>query len=283
MNKSIKNFYEIIDSIEKQLRTEVPSMTYVNKQSHVDLLRSSIGSYLNSLSKKEFLSFVSNKHWNKYPLFVCTSLKKQGSLRKALFTFFYNVIDDYIAFNKEYSQILIKHSEGVFRYITINRVMGNERLKAAKYGLLSKDVRVRKLAASIVPISVLKKHIESFDENNRNVFKVIRNRIGIDNMRDVLKKMCEFSDKTFFNDYEKIYYHKKVFEVEPLQNVLEELEKIGFYSFERRRCSNNLQEIIAYNVNRENAPFFVSAFEHKDTSQLAKEIFFKKLTGKDLT
>jgi hypothetical protein len=141
-----------------------------------------VAEYLSSLSSSDFKKLVSDKHWNSYPSYIC-SYGEQALLNPRRFgTQIFCAIKILAYSNPKLKSDLIKSAEGIFRMGIIKHSLGADKIKAAKIGLKSSDVRVRKLAVNLLPVRDVEKHLPN--EKDKDVMCRIEKRIGYLNMLD---------------------------------------------------------------------------------------------------
>ena len=273
MNKNISNFYDKIDQFQKDMMVKYPTNT--NKRIWSRNVLPVVEKHISSLSKKDLIAFISDKHWNRYPTY--SSLYLQGKcIKKCLYDCFSKISSNLMITDDSYKKIFIDHSSGIFRYIVLRSCMGNDKIKAAKIGIFSNDVRVRKASAQIVPVSFLEKHALRYDESNFSVFKIICTRLGYENLSDVFKRKIE--NKTH-HPYSFSFYHFKAFENSSLDEITEIISKLDKDDPQYNEKMRNFQKLISYKVDHTTAPFFINIFDSTNVDSISKDIFMKKLLG----
>ena len=147
------------------------------KEFHISYNLREISNYLESLSSTSRNNIISDSFWNRYPKnvqwkkYFPNNVKAHARGISYLIKFIYSNKDKY---PKTYNSFL-KNSSGIFLYYAINYFHGNERMKLAKRGVSSKDLRVKKISARILPI----KFIENLaNDSDYGVSSIIANRIS---------------------------------------------------------------------------------------------------------
>ena len=135
--------------------------------------------YVKSLSRYKFRKLISDNFWNYYPTYSYDRVSTRRSHGNAV-----NALVRYLCdYCPDLKSELISRSEGLFLVFVLDCNTGKLRIKAARRAASSKDIRVRRRAAGILPTRHLKVMLN--DRNSSVRVKAV-NRIGIDNCADVL-------------------------------------------------------------------------------------------------
>lgn len=127
--------------------------------------------YLESLSFSDRKSIFSDSYWNKYPKYVYWKQFGKENIRshgRGL-----KLLTKYLSSNKHkypntYKSVL-NYSKGIILNFAIDSFSGKEKLKLAKNGIDSKDTRVRKVAARILPLNMIKSMVDDSDWGVRSI------------------------------------------------------------------------------------------------------------------
>jgi len=132
---------------------------------------SSISLYLESLKDSERDSLFSDSYWNKYPKYVNWSTLKSDNIRahgRGL-----QLLTRYIFLNKKRNpktyKSIMNYSKGIILNFAIESFSGKDKLKMAKSGINSKDPRVRKVSARILPIKMIESMVNDTDYGVRSI------------------------------------------------------------------------------------------------------------------
>jgi len=232
-----------------------------------------LNNYLTSLSKPELKKLISDPHWNSYPEYVYyKSMNTRNSTThnpKDYFRIINPAIKQLLYSSFEYRKFFIKNSDGIFRIITINSTLGADKITAVKNGILSRDTRVRKLAATSAPISFLVKNLSN--EKNSSVLSIYCKRIGHVNIpKALLSSPYRYHrSQAFLQDS----FNKD--EISELLMIKKSGGNIPFFD-------HIIVEKLAYHLSPEEIPFYLDAFrafDGKHSNYLARKIFLSKLTG----
>jgi hypothetical protein len=167
----------------------------------------------------------------------------------------------------KYRKTLIEKSEGIFRISTIGHTLGREKLKAAKIGLTSRDTRLRKLAASILPVKDLTEAVNS--EKNSAVLNRLASRVGYLNMINAEKSSSQrwSRSRAFLNDK---------FNQDEISEII---TKIASGKSSPIYEMDILKKII-YHVPASELAFYLDVFNKlPNANKEYKTIFLSKMTG----
>ncbi len=233
-----------------------------------------INRYLTLLSKSDLKKLISDPHWNSYPEYVYYRNMNTGASKSHNTRDYFRVISpaikQLIYSSAEYRKFFINNSDGIFRIITIGSTLGSDKIAATKKGILSRDVRVRKLAANSVPVSFLMKNISH--EKNSSVLTIYAKRIGYVNVPKSLRASSYRYDRSqaFLND---------TFDKDEILELLAAKKAGTTIPF----FDHSIIEKLAYHLSAEEIPFYLDAFrvfDNKNNSNyLARKVFLSKLTG----
>ena len=266
MKKHISDFYNY-------LTTNHPD--YVNKNYyHSSKIKHSSGTiklvnHLRSLPIPDFRKLISDPHWNSYPLFTIYYGKNATPELnpKNYFRFINMAVKQMIFVDHKYRKEFVENSEGAFRVSTIQHTLGKEKLKAAKLGLKSRDVRVRKLAVKLLPVKDLMPIVNS--EKNSSVISKLSHRIGYLNMIKVEKNSSYRYKRShaFLNDE---------FDGDEIRDILSKREMGKSSIFYERDILNK----VAYHIPPSELPFYLDVLNKLSSfDEDAKKLFLAKLTG----
>jgi len=172
-SKVVRSFLNVLKSSNKTIDRNTGMNT---AQKRIDR----VCNYLSELTDKELKRLVSDKHWNKYPFYLCYPASASSrSYGQILGT----VVHELCQYNSRARKVLIESAEGIFLSYTIDYTYGKDRLKASRKALKSKDSRARLRAAKVLPVSRLKNLVS---DSNASVRNVVIKRIGIDNCAESL-------------------------------------------------------------------------------------------------
>tara|TARA_Y100000034_G_scaffold136504_1_gene213417 strand:- start:886 stop:1686 length:801 start_codon:yes stop_codon:yes gene_type:complete len=135
--------------------------------------------YVKNLSKYKFRKLISDNFWNYYPTYSYDRVTSRRSHGNAI----HQLVKYLCDYCPDLRSELLNRSEGLLLAFVLDCNSGKLRIKAAKRAVSSKDVRVRRRAAGILPTRYLK--IMLSDRNGSVRSKAV-NRIGIDNCADAL-------------------------------------------------------------------------------------------------
>lgn len=169
MPKETKYVREFLNTVDAAVKKRDNPSWY-----HIDYDYETVISYLSGLSDYRLRKLFSDNYWNYYPMYSnsrAVTRRSHGSGLCRIMSF----ICDYTPDLKER---VTKCCEGIFAAYALDYLSGKERLKFAKRAAKSKDVRVRKRAAKILPIREAKGMLK---DSNEGVRSILIKRIGIDN------------------------------------------------------------------------------------------------------
>lgn len=229
---------------------------------------SSLAGHLSAMSLSDLKTLISDKHWNSYPLYCYGGRDSNIINTRLYFNLISNTVKHLVFVSDKYRKLFIKESEGIFRIATINACLGKDKLKAAKVGLKSGDVRARKLSVSLVPVSDLTSMIGT--ETRSDIQHKISGRIGYLNMIPTEKK-----SRSRWNRSRAILNSE--FNPDEMKEIIQRgLDGKGLFVYDRDLLAN-----LTYNVDASSAPFYLDLFQKLcEADPVMKQIFLKKLTGK---
>lgn len=262
MKKHISDFYQHLIANDRFYR---PS--YGNPQAQkLHLLLS----HLQSLPVAEFRKLISDPHWNSYPTYVYSYRKNDDAPNpRGHYLAISRVVKTLILISDKYRGELIRHSEGIFRMATISHTLGGDKLKAAKLGIKSRDTRVRKLSAKILPVKDLIPMLET--EKNSSVLNKLASRIGSLNMIEAGKRSRYRWNRSeaFVNDS---------LDMEEIRSFLtkkSEGKSVPVYD-------RDILTKVIYHLSASELPFAFDVLNgFADRNSELKAIFMAKLTGQN--
>lgn len=225
--------------------------------------------HLRSLPISDFRKLISDPHWNSYPLFTIYYGKDSPAEPnlKSYYRFIDGAVKQMIFVDHKYRKEFMENSEGIFRISTIGNTLGREKLKAAKLGLKSGDVRVRKLAVKLLPVKDLMPIVNS--EKNSSVISKLSHRIGYLNMIKVEKNSSYRYKRShaFLNDE---------FDGDEIRDILSKREGGKSSIFYER----DILKKVAYHIPPSELPFYLDVLNKLSSfDEDAKKLFLAKLTG----
>jgi hypothetical protein len=227
-----------------------------------------IAEYLSSLSTSDFKKLISDRYWNSYPCYICTYGEAALLDPRRFGTQIFSAIRILSFSNKSLRSELIKSAEGIFRMAIINHSLGKDKIKAARAGLKSSDIRVRKLAINILPVKDVAKHLPN--EKNKDVLCRIEKRIGYLNMLEY-----EVISEYRWNRSRAIAHAG--FNPDLVRDHIQKKKAGGG----NRYYDRDVFASMVYNVDSSSAPFNLDIFEALSGSdEVLKKAFLAKLVGK---
>jgi hypothetical protein len=267
MKKHLSDFYNHLTSVHKTMSGRLWNHNPEDRSASRDVL----AQYFESLKIEDFRKLIKDPHWNSYPSYTYyyNKLKKDNVPDpRDYFDLIFSAVEKLIFSSKKHREELIKNSNGIFRVITINTTIGKDKLRSARGALTCRDIRARKLAAALLPVGELIKHISS--EKDPAIKHRIFSRVGYLNAIDETKdsRSRYIRSRAFLND---------TFDPNEIREISEEIEdgKQSVY-FER-----DVMKKFVYHITSEESVFYIDILKNmlsKDKD--LKEIFMKKLTGK---
>jgi hypothetical protein len=266
MKKHISDFYNYLTTNHPDYANK--NYYYSSKINHNDGTTKLV-SHLRSLPIADFRKLISDPHWNSYPLFTI-NYGKGAAVEpnpKNYYRFINMAVKQMIFVDHKYRKEFMENSEGAFRISTIGNTLGKEKLKAAKIGLKSRDVRVRKLAAELLPIKDVMSIVNS--EKNYSVLSKLSRRIGYLNMIKVEKNSSYRYKRShaFLNDE---------FDGDEIRDILSKREMGKSSTFYER----DILQKVAYHISTSELPFYLDVLNKLSSfDEDGKRLFLAKLTG----
>tara|TARA_A100001011_G_C14319697_1_gene849917 strand:+ start:594 stop:1406 length:813 start_codon:yes stop_codon:yes gene_type:complete len=162
-NKNLKSFISFADKGRHATGNRWGDLYTYNKDNVYD--------YFYNLPKSSQIKIVSDPYWNHYPFQSRNEQKEKGSLMDFLMrTLSYRDIDRF--------NIVASHTKGMLACICLDLMWGKKRIGLAKRSVKSKDIRLRKRCAKILPTRLLRLMT---DDTNVYVKSTIISRLGADN------------------------------------------------------------------------------------------------------
>jgi hypothetical protein len=165
-----------------------------------------------------FIALISSPYWNNYPTWTSDWGGKKpygevvcSSIREAIFSS--NVIRSLFA----------KKSSGLWHRLSLDILVGSERILCAKRGLKSPDKRVRLKSVEIVPSNTLIKNIKALlSDRHKSISRKLLSRLGPDNYSDVVSEYsaCDWTKRDALK--------RRISEKIPsLELIMEEIDKLS--------------------------------------------------------
>lgn len=268
MNKEITDFYEMMIKVFPAKDRGYASVSASEK--NIALM----SQYMTSLSPKSFGRLISDKHWNSYPLYYHNyygTNPDKAVLNRSYSSILSFVIKYIIYTEPAHKKILIEKSTGIFRVMTINHCIGDDKRRAARISLKLGDIRARKLAVEILPVVTINKHLAI--ETNKVVRKKILNRVGYLNITEDQSKLFGnyIKNMVFMNSK----FHKDEMDIKTEKILLEAKDK-------KAKLQQEIMLKISYYIENKDTVFYLDLFQYisANLSYNDKQIFLKKLTGK---
>ena len=172
MPKESKYVKEFIDIVEA-------NMLLNTNRWYSSYNEEAIAKSLMSKSSYKLGKIFSDNYWNYYPTW--TNSKKVGRRDH------YNAISSTVRFIRDFcpslDKVLLKKCEGAIAMACIDSIRGSDRIALSRRMINSKDTRVRRRVAGILPTKYLHKMI---NDKNYSVANKAIERIGVDNCADDL-------------------------------------------------------------------------------------------------
>lgn len=267
MKKHLSDFYNHLTSVHPNMAGRI----WNHSPEHKSAGKEKLIQYFESLKIEDFRKLIKDPHWNSYPSYTCHYSKNKMSNApdpRDYYELIFSAVERLIFSSKKYREEFIKNSNGIFRVITINTTIGRDKLRSARGALISRDIRARKLATTLLPVSELTKHLSS--EKDPSIKHRIFTRVGYLNVIDETKdsRSRYVRSRAFLNDN---------FDPNEIREISEEIKdgKQSVY-FER-----DVMKKFVYHITSEESVFYIDILKSmlsKDKD--LKEIFMKKLTGK---
>ncbi len=163
-SKYVKEFLDIVEA----------NVTSTGRRWYTSYDEDTIAKALMAMSSYKLGKIFSDNYWNYYPTW--TSSKKVGRRDH------YGSISSTVRFIRDFcpslDKILLKKCEGAIAMACIDSIRGSDRITLSKRMINSKDIRVRRRVAGILPAKYLHKMI---NDKNYSVANKAIERIGIDN------------------------------------------------------------------------------------------------------
>ena len=227
-----------------------------------------VAEYLSSLSTSDFKKLISDKYWNSYPSYICTYGEAALLNPRRFGPQIFSAIKILSFSNQPLRSELIKSAEGIFRMGIINHTLGKDKIKAAKSGLKSSDIRVRKMAVNILPVKDVEAHLPN--EKNKEVLCRIEKRIGYLNMLE-----HEVNSGYRWNRSRAVAHAG--FNPDLVRDHIQKKKAGGG----NRYYDRDVFASMVYNVDSSSAPFNLDIFEALSGSDdTLKKAFLAKLVGK---
>jgi hypothetical protein len=150
----------------------------------------------------------------------------------------------------------------------IKHSLGKEKIKASRVGLKSSDIRVRKLAVTLLPIRDVEKHLPN--EKNKDVKCKIEKRIGYLNMLDY-----ELNSEYRWNRSRAIA--NAGFNPDLVRDHIQKKDAGGG----NRYYDRDIFASVVYNIDSSSAAFYLDIFKKlSGCDDILKQAFLAKLSGK---
>jgi hypothetical protein len=132
---------------------------------------------IGSLNISDFKEIFSDPYWNNYPCYYYRGPhnKKHGQT-------IHSIVRHIINANTELSNLLYKHSCGLFLKYTLQLCPPSKRVSLSKRGLTSKDTRVKKLSLKYSPIREV---IKAASSQNGEIRRIAKERILRDGTKHI--------------------------------------------------------------------------------------------------
>ena len=204
-SKYVKEFIDIVES--NMVKTSSRYYTSYNAEAIVQLL--------SGMSKYKLGKIFSDNYWNYYPTW--TNSKEVGRRDH------YNGISSTVKFIRDFcpslDKILLKKCEGAIAMACIDNIRGSDRINLSKRMIASKDSRVRRRVAAILPTKHLYKMI---GDKNYSISSKAIERIGIDNCAEYLigsghwyesqaVMACEMSSDRLISTFESVVKDQEMY------------------------------------------------------------------------
>lgn len=130
-----------------------------------------INPLFDGLSNKDIKDIFSDPYWNRYPTWTYSSNTDKDKRHGFLI---YQLVRDIIKYSTPQKELLLKYSTGIFLKIAISMVSPFERKALVNRAAKSKDARVRKQAAKLLPV---KNALIFLNDKNSSVRQSVKSRL----------------------------------------------------------------------------------------------------------
>jgi hypothetical protein len=219
-----------------------------------------------ALSQRQKIKAVKDSRWNHYPLISWTpnSPKRFGEAIGTL-------VKSIVIKGDEDSNLLEKHSTGVFAIYMLDTVGANARINMAKRLRKSPDTRIRTRCVKILPPNFLKRYMADFcSDKHYSVRNIAISRFGLDNCyKMLLPKIADDSKLPEYPAGETAYWSRwlcyQAVDLADLEDVKDLLPHLEDDSLDDRTVASILKKIskedILYYLN--NSALSRDTFEAK--------------------
>ena len=219
-SKYVKEFLDIVEA--NATSTGMRWYTSYNEEAIVKALM--------DMSSYKLGKIFSDNYWNYYPTW--TNSRKVGRRDH------YSSISSTVRFIRDFcpslDKILLKKCEGAVAMAYIDSIRGSDRITLSKRMINSKDVRVRRRVAGILPAKYLHKMI---NDKNYSVANKAIERIGVDNCADHLIgsgsyyeseaiRASSMNDEQLMSRFESIVNDDKMYPYSKLSSAKAILQKM---------------------------------------------------------